>query len=265
MQQKTHTDGYRSPGEVTMSELFPNHDGLRPLAVSDLAGRTVEIAFEDGTAAALTFKEGAVDVKVNQYGSWFLLAGQVECEVLPVRDNVLAAAINDKRTNSSYVVVLDFPNSRALAVHTQILPGPSGVGERTSFVQGSIGGAAYERFELTRELVGKRVYWQYSESHQFEHIYIEPNRYCWHGIKGPEAGMGGVEPASAYKIGDDLYLFSWSDTSVAFNGTIIINMRAAVSCAGRLYGWERAEQRGWQLVVGARGRLLNETVYPTSA
>jgi hypothetical protein len=262
MQQKTHTDGYRSPGEVTMSELFPNHDGLRPLAVNDLVGRTVDIRFEDGTAVAVNFKEGKVDLHVSKYGSWFFLGGEIDCEVIPVRDNILAAAVNDARTNSSYVLVLDFPNSRVLAVHTQILPGPSGIGERTSFVQGSIGGAPFEKFGLTKELVGKRVYWQYSESHQFEHIYIEPNRYCWHGIKGPEAGMGGVEPASAYKIADQLYLFSWSDTSVAFNGTILINLRGDVSCGGRLYGWERAEERGWQLVIGARGQILNETTYP---
>lgn len=259
----THTDGYRSPGEVTMAELFPNHDGLRPLAVGDLQGRTVEVAFDEGSRVALTFSKDSVKVDVKEYGSWLLLSGVLPCEVIPVRGDTLAAAIHDERNQASYLVYLDFPRARTFVTRTQMLAGPSGVGESTRFFQGSIGGAAFEPFEKSSDLVGKRVYWRYSESHQFEHIYIEPNRYCWHGITGPEAGMGGVEPCSTYKVGDNLYLFSWSDASVAFNGSVLVEVKGSeITSCGRLFGWERNEQKGWQLIIGAQGLLLNETTYP---
>lgn len=258
----THTDGYRSPGEVTMAELFPNHDGHRPLSVTDLVDRNFEVTFDEGTVARLAFGSGKVRIEVSQYGSWLLLTGELDADVIPVRDRILAAVAQDPRTHSSYVFVFDFERARLLLVHTDILSGPAGTGERTRFFQGGINTTQYERFERTSELVGKRVFWRYSDTHQFEHIYIEPNRYCWHGIKGPEAGMGGVEPASAFKLAEQLYLFSWSDASVAFNGTIAIDLRDQVRCAGRLFGWERSEQRGWQIVVGGPGQLLNETRYP---
>ena len=259
----THTDGYRAPSEVTMAELFPNHDGLRPLAVGDLIGRQIDISFEEGSKVSLTFTADAVTIDVSKYGSWLFLAGTLPCEVIPVRSDCLAATIHDGRNHASYLVFFDFSESRTFITRTQMLAGPSGVGESTRFFQGGINGASYTPFEKSSELVGKRVYWRYSESHQFEHIYIEPNRYCWHGITGPEAGMGGVEPCSTYKVGDDLYLFSWSDASVAFNGSILVDTKGeGISSCGRLFGWERAEQQGWQLVIGAKGMLLNETTYP---
>lgn len=258
----THTDGYRSPGEVSMAELFPNHDGLRPLAISDLVGRSIDAHLEEGTRVHLHFQQSEVQVEVEHYGSWLMLSGKLPCDVIPVRDHFLAAAISDQRTHSSYLLILDFKRSRLLLVHSDILSGPAGTGERTRFIQGGIGRKEYEPFERTSELVGKRLFWRYSDTHHFEHIYIEPNRYCWHGIKGPEAGMGGVEPASTFKLDDQLYLFSWSDSSVAFNGTIAINLRDNVRCSGRLFGWERSEKRGWQIVVGGPGQVLNITSYP---
>lgn len=258
----THTAGYRSPGEVMMSELFPNHDGARPLSVDDLAGKSVEIALDEGSMVTLSFEDGSVDVNVSHYGSFAFLSGKLACEVISVTDTILGAIFADERTQSSYYVIFEFDKSRAFVVHSDILSGPAGTGERTRFYQGGIGGADAERFEHTSELVGKRVFWKYSNTHHFEHIYLEPNRYCWHGIKGPEKGMGGVEPTSAFKIKDGLYLFSWSDTSVPFNGTIVIDLQGQVRCLGRLFGWERSEQKGWQIIVGGPGQLLNETAQP---
>jgi len=245
-----------------MAELFPNHDGERPLSVDELNGRSFQMAVQDGSKAMLTFEQGQVKLDVTETASFLFLSGSLPCEVISLRPTILGAIFADERTNSSFYILFDFAKSRALIVHSDILSGPAGTGERTRFHSAAINCSDAEKFELTGELVGKRIFWRYSDTHQFEHIYLEPNRYCWHGIEGPEKGMGGVEPTSVFKVADELYLFSWSDTSVAFNGTIAIDLKDGVHCRGRLFGWERSEQKGWQIVVGGPGKLLNETSYP---
>jgi hypothetical protein len=129
----THTDGYRAPSEVTMAELFPNHDGLRPLAVADLIGRQIDVTFEEGSQVSLKFLADAVTVEVSEYGSWLFLAGTLPCEVIPVRADCLAATLHDGRNQASYLIFFDFSQSRTFVTRTQMLAGPSGVGESTRF------------------------------------------------------------------------------------------------------------------------------------
>ncbi|MFG2934413.1 MoaF C-terminal domain-containing protein [Streptomyces sp. NPDC048282] len=255
----THTADYRPASDVTMAELFPNHDGLRPAAVDALAGSTLDLHWVGGGVTTLSFTADAAEVTtVTPAGEWILLDGTLTAEVVELRAGFLGAALHDPRTQSSYFLVVG--GDHAVLVHTRMSAGPTGATEDTRVLQAGIGGPAASVLARTDDLVGKRVFWRYSDTHSFEHIYLEPNRYCWHGLTGPEAGMGGVEPTSAYRLADGLVLFTWSDTSVAFNGTIVIDFDGdTVTSKGRLFGWEAAERAGQQIIVGAGGRVLNST------
>ncbi|MET0822385.1 MAG: MoaF C-terminal domain-containing protein [Aeromicrobium sp.] len=256
----THTEDYRPPSDVSMAELFPNHDGLRLAAGDHLVGRTVHLHWTDGGVTALSFDVGVVTISTVAPGDWVLLDGQASVEVVELGGGLLGAAIEDPRVRSSYFVVLGADH--AMVVHTRMSAGPTGATEETRVLQAGVDKPAESVLPLTDELVGKRVFWKYSETHTFEHIYLEPNRYCWHGLTGPEAGMGGVEPTAAYKIAEGRYLFTWSDASVAFNGTIVIDVDGeSVVSNGRLFGWEAGERVGKQIIVGATGHVINTTAH----
>ena len=261
----THTADYRPPSDVSMAELFPNHDGLRPAAIDALVGRTVDLHWVEGGRTSLAFDDGQVAVTTIAPGDWTILDGTVPAEVVEIGDGLLGAAVHDVRTQSSYFIVLGADH--ALVVHTRMAAGPTGATEETRVLQAGVDRPAESVLALTDELVGNRVFWRYSDTHTFEHIYLESNRYCWHGLTGPEAGMGGVEPTATYKIAEGRYLFTWSDTSVAFNGTIVVNVEGRgeagdkVTSSGRLFGWEAAERVGKQIIVGATGEIINVTTH----
>ncbi|MEV5837695.1 MoaF C-terminal domain-containing protein [Nocardia sp. NPDC052112] len=258
MSVTSHTSGYRPPNDVSMAELFPNHDGLRPAAVDQLASRTIALHWTGGGISTLAFALDTVDIVTTTPGDWTFLDGTLEVEAFPVGQGLIGAVIADPRVQSSYFAVIGADH--AVVVHTRMASGPTGAAEETRVLQAGVDRPAESELPLSSDLVGKRVYWRYSDTHTFEHLYLEPNRYCWHGLTGPEAGMGGVEPTSAYKIADNLYLFTWSDTSVAFNGTIVIDTtNDEITSKGRLFGWEAAENIGKQIIVGATGRVLNTT------
>lgn len=255
-----HTTDYRPPNDVSMAELFPNHDGLRPVAVDDLLGTTVSLHWTAGGVTDIRFEAGTATVSTVSPGEWTILDGTLDAEVIPVRDDLFGVVIHDPRTESSYLAILGADH--AIVVHSRIASGPTGAAEETRVLQAGVGKAATSELPLTADLVGRRVFWRYSDTHSFEHIYLEANRYCWHGLTGPEAGMGGVEPTSTYKIAENLYLFVWSDTSVAFNGSIVVDTsEEQITSRGRLFGWEAGEKCGKQIIVGATGRVLNITTH----
>jgi hypothetical protein len=251
-----HTE-YRPATEVTMGDLFPNHDGLRPDAEAGLIGREMSLHLSDGSVLTARFDETTVHLS----GSAAVASGAAGYEAMAIRPGITAAAID--HPDASTLLVLDEPNARAALVVSRMVDEDGTIVEKTEVLDAGLGSGAKETMARTRDLVGLRLHWRYSDTHSFEHIYLDSHIYCWHGIEGPEAGMGGVEPASARRVADDLYLFTWSDTSVPFNGAILIDLAdpQSIRSSGRLVGYDEDAHKPWQLVVGANGTLLNRTSY----
>lgn len=260
----THSATYRPPSSVTLGELFPNHDGLRPTAVPDLRRRDVVFHLEGGPTVTARFGETEVEWSAERGFDELPANGTATYEAIPVRDDFLVVVL-DHPPMSSALLVLDSARARALIVLSRMRRDDSGaIVEDTRIAQAGIDAPLAEPFAPTDELIGKRIHWRYSDTHSFEHIYLSDRLYCWHGLKGPEADMGGVEPTSARALDDGLVLFTWSDTSVPFNGAIVIDFAAVgfptpIHSSGRLVGWDGDKEASWQIVVGAHGTLLNET------
>ncbi len=231
---------FQAAGVLATAALFDNHDGFRPQASDALAGRELtvrdrhRVRFEDG--ATLTW-----DGRALAY------------EAFAVRDGIVAVVCRPEPHRSVFAV-LDLDGGRALAVVSEI----ADARERTHYEQAGLDGPLAQPFDPTEELVGKRVLWRYSDTHAFEHIYLNPTCYCWHGVEGPERWVGAVDPCTTYKLADRLYLFAWSELAAAFNGAVVLDLTARVS-VGRFFAWDATEPS--QIVVGARGTLLNETRY----
>lgn len=257
-------ENYKRVDTVTPDKLFPGHDALRLGATQSLAGSTQVLYFADRPPVSYSFEETTVRWTSEPVANVAYPVGEAAYEAIEVQQGLLAATINHPQSNSNDLVIFDLPRKRALIVHTVMVGGSSTIAERSVILEAGIGGEIGEHFAPTTELVGKRIHWSYGPTHFFEHIYIEPELYCWHGITGPEAGMGAVEPTSVRKIAERLYLFCWSDRGTPFNGALIIDLNDKPKSAGRLVGWDPDKRRISQVIVGATGRLVNETQYDHS-
>jgi len=252
---------YRPLDSITPAKLFPGHDELRPEAIASLAGTSHILHFEGQAPVTYSFGENTVSWVSDPSPNVAFPVGEARYEAVRTRAGLLAATIDHPEGNTNTFAVFDLAGQRVLFVRTTMMRGTSSVAERTELFEAGIGGPIQTPFPKTAELVGKRIHWSYGGTHKFEHIYIEPELYCWHGIKGPEANMGAVEPTTVRKIADNLYLFSWCDRAIPFNGALVIDLIDTPSSAGRLVGWDAEKARISQVIVGATGKLVNVTEY----
>lgn len=254
-------ENYKRVDTVTPEQLFPGHDALRLDATQSLVGQTVELHFEGRPPVSYSFGEKNVRWTSEPTANLAFPNGEATYEAIEVQHGLLAATVNHPQSTSNDLMIFDMARNRVLIVHSVMIGGTSTIAERSVILEAGIGGPLKETFPKTSELVGKRIHWTYGPTHFFEHIYIEPELYCWHGITGPEAGMGAVEPTSVRKIDDNLYLFTWSDRGTPFNGALIIDLNDRPKSAGRLVGWDPEKKEISQVIVGATGTLVNTTDY----
>lgn len=114
---------------------------------------------------------------------------------------------------------------------------------------------------VTDELIGKRVFYKYSATEEYEHIYLNPCLYAWHCIIGVEKGLGDSDACHYHKVDDQLYLFVWREKIVPTLGVIMIDLRRGKT-TGKIMGYEGADfgvLSNFQ--VGAVARVLNQTSY----
>jgi hypothetical protein len=113
----------------------------------------------------------------------------------------------------------------------------------------------------TDELIGKRIQYVYSQTEVYEHIYLNPELYCWQCLKGIEKGLADTDRCRYYKIADKLYLFVWREKVVPTLGVILIDLKR-MKTTGKLFGYESGDFGVLtNAPVGAYAVLLNTTRY----
>lgn len=252
---------YRPAGTVAVTGQFDNHDGYRPSPTSELAGRSLSLQAAGRGALGIEFLDAERLRWQSAPASGTAPCAEQPYEALAVRPGVVAVVCRPDQGSCSALAVLHLQRGQALVAWTEIradAEAPAGAREHTEYVHATIDDAAAAPFPVSDGLVGKRILYRYSDTHAFEQIYLNPHAYCWHGIEGPERWIGDVDPCVTFALDDDLYLFSWSETVVPFNGSVVVDLRAMRSM-GRFLGWDSELRSVEQIVVGARATLLNET------
>lgn len=114
----------------------------------------------------------------------------------------------------------------------------------------------------TEEMVGWRVEYSYAEDEVYEHIYLGPESYTWHCLKGNEKGLCDTDYCRFRKIDDNLYLFVWQEKIVPTTGALLLDFNAQRSC-GKIVGYQGREAGELcNFKVGAKAVRLNCTAYP---
>lgn len=243
----------------------------------DLAGRRIELNFENGEAIAFDFvsadtlrwaHKGASEEAEESYLATSIRPGICFVDFVTTK----------QEAGTSVSLVLDLERAvatmatgrlpGAAAAHGDILARAQRREELTlvtaDFRAAAIGkpydGAA-PHHAPTRDLVGLRIQHRYSPHELYEHIYLTEKRYSWHCIEGAEAGLADADRCHYYAIDKDLYLFAWREKIVPTLGICLIDL-AALKTTGKIFGY--ADDAMTKLVnfqTGARSTPLNRTSY----
>jgi hypothetical protein len=245
---------------IPLSEQFDNHDEYRPETTAELVGRKLSLHFGGDLIIEVTFEtadklswSSSADIDGEN-------GGAETYEAVQLRAGVLLVVIARLNSGISLLAIADLNDNRVLLNLTRLLPWGDAPEEETRYIQAGIDGPLGTAFEPTTELVGKRVHHRYSSTHAFEHIYLNAHTYAYQGLEGPEKGVADVDLTDAFKLADDLYLFSWHERAQPFNGAVAIDL-ANNRAYGRLFGWDRHGGKALQVRTGSVATLLNETTY----
>jgi MoaF C-terminal domain/MoaF N-terminal domain len=115
------------------------------------------------------------------------------------------------------------------------------------------------RHQPTKELIGKRVRYQYGPNDAYEHIYLNQQFYTWHCLQGPESGLADTDICRYYKLDEELYLFVWLEKVIPTIGVILVDFQKKKT-TGKIFGYKGDDFGATcNTPVGAYLTLFNET------
>lgn len=252
---------------------LPENNCLPP--VSDLAGRTlalhfengwvIEHAFADGERLAWRMSEGESDARQGKeryvatrprehiYFVDFIKSGERATSVSLVLDL-------QRRTFIAVIGQLPTADEAMTPFITRIAQGKELTAVSATFLRGGIDGPPTADMtvpEVTRELLGKRVEYNYSPFEKYEHIYLNEHCYTWRCLAGSEKGLADTDACHYYKIADNLYLFVWREKIVPTLGVVMVDLNA-LKTTGKIVGYENNDfGKLRNFTVGARALLLS--------
>ncbi|HKS03550.1 MAG TPA: MoaF C-terminal domain-containing protein [Arthrobacter sp.] len=130
----------------------------------------------------------------------------------------------------------------------------------TTFSHGNVEGSA-ALHSRSSGLVGKRIYYRYSDVETYEHIYLNAGTFTWHCLRGGEAGLADTDRCMTFDVGDDLYLFFWTEKVMTVEAVLLVDLREQRSI-GRMFGWDEPAAEPVVLPFNSRLTVLNSTEYP---
>lgn len=243
----------------------------------ELAGKRIELHFEDGARAECRFETTGTLVWQTTSGAKNSRATEETCSVTKVRKGIyFVDFVRRMERATSFSLVLDLSRGIFTAVEGRLpekkearqdlLRRVDAHRELTdvaaTFRHGAIDrsfGPETPRHNVTEELVGKRVEYTYSPTERYEHIYLNRNFYTWHCLLGAEKGLADTDCCHSYKLARQLYLFAWREKIVPTLGVVVLDLNA-MRTTGKIFGYEGNDFRKVaNFKIGARARIENIT------
>lgn len=137
----------------------------------------------------------------------------------------------------------------------------SAVKGSTEFTHARVEGTEAAFHQRSAGLVGKRIYYRYSDVEAYEHIYLTPGTFVWHCLRGGEKGLADVDRTLAFEVAEDLYLFYWTERVMTVESVLLVDLREERSI-GRMFGWDDLTDEPLVLPFNSRLTVMNTTEYP---
>jgi len=241
-----------------------NTPGYRLEGTEELAGKEFSFDFE-GEKLTLKFDketvawETAKDSGVDKYEA-----------VNTAPDTYIVTYGISKNKIDAQTVVFNVKTFRAISVYNYIKQGEIKLEPRFGQVfkggvllGGTPTGIAPYR---TKELIGLKALYTYSEEHTYEHYYITASHFCWKCFRGEQYGQVSIEPAEYWKFDEHQFVFGWCEVVIPTSPIWFIDYgydeRYSLRETGTFFncnpdGTIRLEK------AGATIEKLNQTYYPS--
>jgi MoaF C-terminal domain/MoaF N-terminal domain len=150
----------------------------------------------------------------------------------------------------SHTFIVNDLSRQVLGIRTMMREGDVGKEPRAvhKFSAGVLGDPAHppegRRPAPTRDLTGLRGLYDYGPNQCIEHIYLNSERYAWHGIIGPLRGQGDVDMSTVYKFDDNQYIFAFREFGLPVSTVFF-------------YNWDQMRSTGKFFAIGADGTIAN--------
>jgi len=245
------------PSTATMLQGF-GEPGLP--ASGELVGRALDVLYDDAprtTYEFLSSDELAVaeverERRIVRYRAVEARPGIFYLDLL---DGAMTATVNDS-------LALDLSDGRVTRARSRFVDRDGAVRTTTDFFSGRVAGAGpIEPRRRTDALVGLRIFYRYSATEAYEHIYLDAGTFVWHCVRGGEAGLADVDRAEAWELGDDLYLLYWQESVMAVESFLIVDLQKERSI-GRMFCWDAPTLDAVHIPFDSRFTILNKTDYP---
>jgi hypothetical protein len=212
------------------------------------------LRISDGLASWGAYTDVAVRVTSIRPGIFLVdgVAGQISTTFVLDLDSRAATHVEGRLPDGE---------ERQEAAYHRIRRGVEPTAVTARIVHGGIDGPAATAHAPTTELVGLRTRYTYSPREVYEHVYLSPNLYTWHCLRGVEAGLADTDQCHHIALREGLSLFVWREKLVPTLGLILIDL-GAMRTDGKIFGNEGFDAEGIvNFPVGARAEILNRTAH----
>lgn len=247
------------PELTTMVEGF----GDPSLPASDrLDGQTLSIRFENGWTITHAFENGDI--------TWEIVAGDAlgatgthAYRAVEVRPEILFVDFvkGEGAHTSNVSMLIDLRDGRVTVADSTFVDRNGAVRMATEFLHGQIGDGEITPRSETTELVGKRIYYRYSPTEHYEHVYLNAGTFVWHCVRGGEVGLADADPIRVFAVDEDLVLLHWSETVMPVESIVAIDL-AQHRSIGRMFCWDGPTLAPLRIPFDSKFTVLESTQYP---
>ncbi|GAB3263864.1 MoaF C-terminal domain-containing protein [Arthrobacter pigmenti] len=230
-------------------------------ASTALADTTLQLPTEDGSTAKCVF-EGETSVFWTVASGEDKTSGTARYKAIEARPGILIIDfVRGEAINAENVTVILDRNTGAITVGvSRFITVDGRIRTTTEFSQTRPEGSKAQH-ERSSGLVGKRIFYRYSDVEWYEHIYLNQAAFTWHCIRGGEKGLADTDRCMTWEAAEDLFIFFWTENVMPVEAVLLIDLREQRS-VGRMFGWEKATGEPMTLPFNSRLSVLNTTEYP---
>lgn len=220
------------------------------LALPQDGGRSTTYTFHDAHSLTWTAAGGGENQGAARYKAIEARPGIFIIDFVTGQD----------RQTENVTIVLDRNTGAVTTAVSSFIAEGGKTRSTTRFCHGNVEGAA-ALHPRSGGLVGKRIYYRYSDVETYEHIYLNAGTFTWHCLRGGEAGLADTDRCLTFDVGEDLYLFFWTEKVMTVDAVLVIDLREQRSI-GRMFGWDEPAAEPVILPFNSRLTVLNSTEYP---
>ena len=213
---------------------------------SALVSQVLELTLDTGISFRLQFT-GRNCVTWNSGNE----SGSDWCEVVEVAPHTYFIDLTfTQLPRESQTFIVNIQSRQVLGIRTIMREGEVGKEPRAvqEFSAGVLGDPTHPPVGRipapTRDLIGLRGLYDYGPDQCIEHIYLNSERYAWHGIIGPLRGQGDVDMSTIYKFDENQYIFTFREFGLPVSTVFF-------------YNWDQMRSTGKFFAIGEDGAIAN--------